>query len=89
MIKKKKTKPDAAMLLAIKHAKFPDGRIVYGPAWCEKLAQAVRRLNARAVKKERAMCVGLVVKECDRSPYAGFTMQTINRLLCDMEEFEQ
>lgn len=50
-------KPDAAMRLAIKFAKFPDGRIVYGPVWCEKLAKAIRSMNARAVKKERERCV--------------------------------
>lgn len=52
-------------------------------------AKAHDRAIDRAVRKERARCVGLVVKARDGSRYAGFTMQTISRLLCDMEEFEQ
>lgn len=49
-------KPDDAMRLALKFAMFPDGRIVYGPIWCEKLAKAIRSMNARAVRKERERC---------------------------------
>jgi hypothetical protein len=47
-------KPKAATVarqLAIRFSKFPDGRVVYGPVWCEQLEKAIDSALKRAARE--------------------------------------
>jgi len=52
--------PTTGEMVAIRFAKFPDGRIVYGPMHAEDLAAAIDAAIAEAVAEEREQCALIV-----------------------------
>lgn len=47
---KDETEPTRGTAISLKFCKFPDGRIVYGPVWAQKLARRIDAAIRRAVK---------------------------------------
>ena len=52
-------------------------------------AAAHDRAIARAVRKERERCMGLIANARDATPYSALSKVTISRVLCSIEEGEQ
>lgn len=62
-------KPKAATVarqLAIRFSKFPDGRVVYGPVWCEQLEKAIDSALKRAAREAALLAERDALREAVR-----------------------
>ena len=55
----------------------------------DDLIRYIDRAIARAVRKERERCMGLIANARDATPYTALSKVTISRVLCSIEEGEQ